>query len=201
MRVSELMDAPPSQCPYVLQTGVMMLHPLNSTAFNEVVVGPVSKGHVATYDQGDQGIVNTLIYGPTRLFGDKYVRLHPMYNVIARHAKHTERKWSTKADGPTAAMMHFTRETRPWQNPPVQENNVTRTSEWAQQCGAAACSAIDVPRLSWVAGANDSKASKPTINNLGIHQHWNEWCAIHNLTVSHGRHASIFSNTERLRYR
>ena len=78
------MSPPPDRCPYIIQSGVMMLRPLNLTAFNALVVDPIRAGLVSSYDSGDQGIISTLLYGPRRLFGDAYMRIHPMYNVIAR---------------------------------------------------------------------------------------------------------------------
>ena len=74
------------------------------------------------------------------VFGNAYMRLHPMYNVIARHAKHTEGRWGGTEHN-TAALMHFTRETRPWQGPPVNTTTL-RPGEWMQGCGETLCDGL-----------------------------------------------------------
>jgi len=179
LRVPELMP-PPQRCSYIIQSGVMMLQPLNLSAFNELIVQPVSHGLVSTYDSGDQGIISTLMYGKARLFGDAYMRLHPMYNVIARHAKHTEHKWGGGAAVSGAALLHFTRETRPWQQLP-QMNNVTRIAEWTLQCGDVLCYSLaghrrksapnTIPNTTAHAGA--THLPPPSI---GLHPAWYGFC-------------------------
>ena len=139
LRIDDWVPAP-DRCPYILQSGVMVLTPLNLTGFNEAIVGPVSRGEVSSYDGGDQGIITSLTYGSARLFGNAYMRLHPMYNVIARHAKHTEGRWGGTEHN-TAALMHFTRETRPWQGPPVNTTTL-RPGEWMQGCGETLCDGL-----------------------------------------------------------
>lgn len=135
---------PPDRCPYILQSGVMVITPFNVTKFNRAVVDPVLSGEVHSYDSGDQGIITSLAYGAGKVFGDAYMRLHPMYNVIARHAKHTEKSWGG-IEHNTAAIMHFTRETRPWQGPPM-EGSVIRGAEWQYGCGKGLCTDFQAAR-------------------------------------------------------
>ena len=186
-----------------MQSGVMMLEPLNTTAFNELIVAPVRSGQVHSYDSGDQGIINTLMY-ERRFFGDAYMRLHPMYNVIARHAKHTELKWGA-GTALSAALLHFTRETRPWQGPP-QHNNVTRVAEWTTYCGPVVCKSMAVrrkikPNVSYAfnIGGNagtanaTNKPPKSQPKAIGVHEYWDDYCRDHpyrspngNATGMHG---------------
>ena len=173
LRVHELSPTP-AKCPYVIQSGVMMLRPLNLTAFNALIVDPIRAGAVFTYDSGDQGIISTLMYGPRRLFGDAYLRLHPRYNVIARHAKHTEAKWSRNRTL-TAALLHFTRETRPWQGPPRPDNdNVTRAAEWSRACGPAVCMGLGGKRFPQALKAGGPGHALPP--SIGIHPQWEVHC-------------------------
>ena len=172
LRVSELAQVSPApeSCPYIIQSGVMMLKPLSLAAFNERIVGPVSTGTVGTYDSTDQGMINTMIY-KRRIFGDAYMRLHPMYNVIARHAKHTEAKWGGTAL--TAALLHFTRETRPWQNSP-RYDNVTRLAEWTTHCGADVCKLMFNRRSVFKNVSRDGGQTLPVL--VGITSHWEPYC-------------------------
>ena len=75
-------------CTYEVNTGLLVFQPLHPADFAQRVALPTLAGRMHSSDGTDQGIINTLIY-KERLFGDAYMRLHPMYNVIARHAKHT----------------------------------------------------------------------------------------------------------------
>mmetsp|Transcript_4405 Transcript_4405/g.11530 ORF Transcript_4405/g.11530 Transcript_4405/m.11530 type:complete len:394 (+) Transcript_4405:152-1333(+) len=169
---------PPEPCPYILQSGVMVLSPLSLTTFNDLIVGPVFRGEIQSYDAGDQGLITSFTYGSYKLFGDSYMRLHPMYNVIARHAKHTEGRWGGHEHN-TAALMHFTRETRPWQNPP---NNATdlRTGEWWHGCGQMLCGSLQQSRhrhhhnLSWT--STSGSAQPPA--HIGIHMAWYSFCGL-----------------------
>jgi hypothetical protein len=186
LRVPELSPAP-SRCPYVLQSGVMMLQPLNLTAFNTLIVGPVANGRISTYDGGDQGIITTLVYGKTRMFGDSYMRLHPKYNVIARHAKHTEVKWGVYNQNKlSASLLHFTRETRPWQSGP-RIDNVTRVAEWTTHCGHVVCRSLhhDKLRRQERKAANVSKTTQMQLHEgathvappaIGISGAWDAFC-------------------------
>lgn len=182
---------PPSRCPYIIQSGVMMLQPLNLTAYNKLIVEPVSRGLVSTYDSGDQGIISTMMYSTKwRLFGDAYMRLHPRFNVIARHAKHTEQKWSGGPRGQspiTAALLHFTRETRPWQSAPRMDN-VTRAAEWCLACGAVVCKSMRVAprrgrrnasRLSFSGQEGvHVGATHTSPQGIGIHVAWEKYCGL-----------------------
>ena len=188
LKPSEI-SPPPEKCKYILQSGVMMLRPLNLTAFNTLIVEPVRAGLVSTYDSGDQGIISTLLYGPRRLFGDNYQRLHPLYNVIARHAKHTEQKW--KAPGQkalTSALLHFTRETRPWQISP-RTDNVTRAAEWTRSCGPVVCMGLQ--------GKRHNKTHARLVRNgytpptsIGIHAGWEAYCGFSNKSTTAGRNGT-----------
>ena len=191
LRAHEMRPTPAS-CPLIFNTGVMMLRPFNLSTFNALFVDPVRAGTVASYDSTDQGIINTLLY-KGRLFGpqhEHFARLHPMYNVIARHAKHTEHKWRLPNSLPnlTAVLLHFTRETRPWQSPP-QVNNVTRAAEWTYGCGRAVCGSLMAKRLllnekkSWAAAMEGYKPPP----SVGIHADWEPYCGLsRNSTSSHG---------------
>lgn len=171
----------PQQCPYIIQSGVMVLTPLNLTAFNRYIVGPVARGEVHSYDHGDQGIISSLMYGSQQLFGSSYMRLHPLYNVIARHAKHTETKWGGREHN-TAAVMHFTRETRPWQNVPMM-GKVIRGAEYQYQCGALLCDGV---RASRKGHHNHRSGTDPDAYNatyrlpdsIGLHEAWYSFCNI-----------------------
>lgn len=177
----------PDQCPYILQSGVMVLTPLNLTGFNALVVGPVSRGEVQTYDAGDQGLITSLTYGPQKLFGDSYMRLHPMYNVIARHAKHTESKWGGHEHN-TAALMHFTRETRPWQNPPVNAT-MLRPGEWLYGCGPTTCDGLHLASQrrrhhNNATGTGSGGGSQAPIH-IGVHAGWFTFCGLQAPNQSH----------------
>ena len=162
----------PDKCQFILQSGVMMLKPFNLTAYNALIVEPVSRGLVATYDSGDQGLITTMMYSSKhRLFGDRYMRLHPSYNVIARHAKHTEMKWGGGLpNNLTAALLHFTRETRPWQNAP-QSNNVTRAAEWTFKCGPVVCKNLQVTKRKAASAVKNGTLSRDPIA-VGVQAGW-----------------------------
>ena len=169
----------PDRCPYVVQSGVMVLNPFNLTSFNDLIVGPVSRGEVQTYDAGDQGIITSLLYGDHKAFGSAYMRLHPMYNVIARHAKHTEGRWGGKEHN-TAAIMHFTRETRPWQNEPMQ-GSVIRAAEWQYGCGSALCDGLRLQHKHHM--HSDSAYAPPP--NIGVDERWYGFCAVNHSMARH----------------
>ena len=116
---------PHNDCPYVLNTGVMVLSPFGLREFNEKVVRPVVNGEVESYDSGDQGIIASLLYGTNGSFvgSSNYMRLHPRYNVVARASGRAEEAWSRRQTKQSLAnipaiLLHFTRETRPWLNSP-----------------------------------------------------------------------------------
>ena len=164
------------------------MRPLNLTAFNEIIVEPMRNGIFASYDGGDQGIINTMLYGKLRLFGadfERHARLHPMYNVIARHAKHTEQKWRAKGSrvgNLTAGLLHFTRETRPWQIAP-QVSNVTRAAEWARGCGSNLCKGLS--RAGRFAAKNTTLSTRGSYvppPSIGIHPLWETYCGLKNKT-------------------
>lgn len=174
LRSTDISPAP-SKCPYTVQSGVMTLTPMNLTAFNELVVEPVSAGKVFTYDGGDQGIINTLMYGPRKVFGDRFMRLHPRYNVIARHAKHTETKWRHNGSL-TADLLHFTRETRPWQGVP-RIDNVTRVAEWTKGCAGVVCSLL-TGRQHSSAGDEPVRPGYRPPSSISPHPAWEVFCGL-----------------------
>ena len=187
LRAHEMRPTPAS-CPLIFNTGVMMLRPFNLSTFNALFVDPVRAGTVASYDSTDQGIINTLLY-KGRLFGpqhEHFARLHPMYNVIARHAKHTEHKWRLPNSLPnlTAVLLHFTRETRPWQGPP-QVNNVTRAAEWAYGCGGAVCGGLVGKRhiLNGILSTVARRGYTPP-PAVGIHAAWETYCGLSSNSTS-----------------
>ena len=196
LRISEISQVSPApeSCPYILQSGVMMLKPLSLAAFNEIIVDKVSTGTVRSYDSSDQGIINTMIY-KHRIVGDAYMRLHPRYNVIARHAKHTEAKWM---GGPslTAALLHFTRETRPWQGSP-RYDNVTRAAEWTSSCGPLVCKLMFNQRRNLKNVSRDDGRHQSFL--MGITSSWEPYCAIAN--SSQQRLANDSHSTPRLHTR
>ena len=184
LRVAEV-TPPPSRCRYIMQSGVMMIHPFNLTAFNELIVAPVRHETVKSYDSGDQGLINSLIYGPLQLFGTSYMRLHPMYNVIGRHARHTEQKLQVKnimsvqrglaaPRNITAHLQHFTRETRPWQVPPTLSNN-TRYGEFAATCGPVVCLSDHTPKSKLSKQQRDESGAMPP-SDMGMHPTWLSYC-------------------------
>ena len=175
MRIGDWKPAP-DKCPYILQSGVMVLTPLNLTGFNELIVGPISRGEIQTYDMGDQGIITSLTYGSQRIFGDAYMRLHPMYNVIARHAKHTEGHWGGKERN-TAALMHFTRETRPWQQRPLNVSTL-RAGEWMYGCQPVLCELLaPQPRQHLQTGESTLLSARAPVN-IGVHSEWYASCGL-----------------------
>ena len=119
-------------CPYPINSGVMVVSPLGEAAWRERIVRPMRRREVVSYDGGDQGAINTLLYGPAALYGtglEAHMRLHPRYNVLGRTAKHA----SEAMGGMPPVLLHFTRETRPWQHPPANG------SEWYDGCAASVC--------------------------------------------------------------
>ena len=162
----------PGPCPYILQSGVMVLRPFSISEFNEIIVDPMRQGKIFSYDFGDQGILASLTYGPRQLFGDNYMRLHPMYNVIARHAKHSELTWGggVVKHNLTAALMHFTRETRPWQLKPMGASDFkTRRGEYTRTCSPVVCRLLE-------AGVATSRASSDRNPTHEIHPGWKAHC-------------------------
>ena len=144
-----------------------------------MVVDPVRAGNVSSYDSTDQGVVNTLLY-KGRIYGaehERFARLHPMYNVIARHAKHTELKWRAPGANLTAALLHFTRETRPWQIAP-QLSNVTRAAEWARGCGPAVCGGLVGKRHLLNDKLQAAARGYVPPPNVGIHAAWEPFCGL-----------------------
>jgi len=117
----------PNECPYIFQTGAMVITPLNLARFNAEVVGPLQHSSVQSYDGTDQGAINTLLYGAARIFGDAYARLHARYNVIARHRSHSEVFWNGL---PSALVHHTGKSGRPWQSS-------SNMSEWHGGCATA----------------------------------------------------------------
>jgi len=114
----------PAVCPYIVQTGIMVISPLEEHVFREHVVAPMRNHSVASYDGTDQGAINTLLYS-RKLFGDAFARLHARYNVIARYRGHSQRYWG----GMSAAIVHHTGLSgRPWLR------NYSSSSEWHQGC-------------------------------------------------------------------
>ena len=136
-RPSEL-QPPMERCPYIVQSGVMSLVPLPPPQFAARVVAPVGRGEVLSYDGGDQGAINTLLYdGRHAVWRDGLARLHPAYNVLARTQKHSARSMG----GIPPKLVHYTRESRPWQHriDPSDANG----SEWLRACAASVCTAED----------------------------------------------------------
>ena len=90
-------------CPYPINSGVMVVSPLGEAAWRERIVRPMRRREVASYDGGDQGAINTLLYGPAALYGaglEGHMRLHPRYNVLGRTAKHAAKQRVESANCP-----------------------------------------------------------------------------------------------------
>ena len=90
-------------CPYPINSGVMVVSPLGEAAWRERIVRPMRRRDVASYDGGDQGAINTLLYGPAALYGaglEGHMRLHPRYNVLGRTAKHAAEQRVESANCP-----------------------------------------------------------------------------------------------------
>ena len=49
-------------CPYPINSGVMVVSPLGEAAWRERIVRPMRRREVVSYDGGDQGAINTLLY-------------------------------------------------------------------------------------------------------------------------------------------
>mmetsp|Transcript_18145 Transcript_18145/g.46433 ORF Transcript_18145/g.46433 Transcript_18145/m.46433 type:complete len:346 (+) Transcript_18145:56-1093(+) len=124
MRPSEYAPSP-SECPYMLNTGLMVIRPLSLVAFNRYFVEPMRNLSIRSYDGTDQGIVNTLLYGTQKLWGDRYAVLHPRYNVVAKDRHDSERRWG----GLMSIVLHYTGLSgRPW------HHNYTSKSIWHTAC-------------------------------------------------------------------
>ena len=135
LRPGELLQ-PHTQCPFMLNSGLLVLRPLSGAAFERDVVQPMRSHVINTYDGGDQGIFNTLLYGERRQWGDRWAVLHPRFNVIAHSRFHAERHWN----GIESTVVHWTGMSgRPW-NLTSRASEATKEAakEWREGCGASA---------------------------------------------------------------
>jgi len=122
LRPHELVP-PLLECPFILNTGLMLLTPLGLREFNERVVSPLRNRSVSSYDGTDQGALNTMLYKHL-VWGSRYAILHPCFNVVARGLKSSESR-TTKS-----AVVHFTGLSgRPW------HSSFRNSSEWHRSCG------------------------------------------------------------------
>ena len=178
LRASEF-PPPHDRCPYVLNSGVMVVSPFAPREFNDLVVKPVKENTVESYDSGDQGIIASLLYGMNgTVFGSSYMRLHPRYNVLARQSGHAEVAWGGQI---AAKLLHFTRDTRPWLNSPAvahysrageaiiidaktraPRGRAGSMDEWLSACGAGVCQEIgsDVGQGTFTAATDAAKVSR-----------------------------------------
>lgn len=120
----------------MLNSGLIMLRPFSGATFERDVVQPMRSHVINTYDGGDQGIFNTLLYGERRQWGDRWAVLHPRFNVIAHSRFHAERHWN----GIESTVVHWTGMSgRPW-NPTSRASEATKEAakEWREGCRASA---------------------------------------------------------------
>lgn len=166
-----------SKCPYIPNTGVMVLSPLTVNAFNEKVVQPLVQGRISSYDETDQGAFATLVYGK-QLFGDSLMRLHPMYNTLARNLRHSEVSWNL-SKSIRGALVHFSRESRPWSNIPNEGSYAS--GPWVSACGVLLCNSV--------AGAYSRFQKSAGMGAYAdiIDKGWERWCKLHNHTANASR--------------
>ena len=125
-------------CRYELNSAVMVVSPLGNAAFQRDVIEPIQSGTVPSRDGGDQGAINQLLYS-RRLFGDGYSVLPSRFNALARVHKLRPREWAAW----DPAIVHFSRETKPWTLKASKTNRSRYSSaragplqtEWQQACG------------------------------------------------------------------
>ena len=106
----------------------MVVRPLNASAFRDEVLEPVRGGALGSRDGGDQGALNSLLYarGTFGAVGAGARVLPSTYNALARVARLRPAEWAAMAPGP--AIVHFSRETKPWQLFAEAASNATSTS-------------------------------------------------------------------------
>ena len=134
---------PPDECPFIINAGLLVVKPLNTTAFNAEFVEPMKRHAITTYDGGDQGIVNSLLHGPRKLWGaDRWAVLHPRFNNVARGRLHSERAWKGL---PTSVLHHTGLSGRPWLLP-VNRTIVSWPDEWyASGCTGVGSMSMPIP--------------------------------------------------------
>ena len=104
------------------------------------VLEPVQANAVRSRDGGDQGAINQLLYAK-KLWGDRHTVLHSRYNALARVHALRPRDWAAW----DPAIVHFSRETKPWALVDPKTNRSRYVSgkggqlqrEWQAACGAA----------------------------------------------------------------
>ena len=95
-------------CTYEYNTGVMMIEPLNRSAFQQQVVAPITCGRVDSRDGSDQGALNSLVHGHG-LF-PMHGTLSSTYNAVHRVEMlrgGTWRRWDP-------SIVHIVGARKPW---------------------------------------------------------------------------------------
>jgi len=133
------------RCRYEMNSAVVVAHPWNVSAFNSEVVLPVTRGDLGSRDGGDQGVLNSLVYG-RQAFGEAWALLPSAYNALARVHQLRPKQWAQWSP----AIVHFSRETKPWKFDARQQNHSGRfvstghikgsalREEWVHACGEVA---------------------------------------------------------------
>ena len=125
-----------SSWPYT-GTGVMVVRPLNSSAFHERIVQPVRHGVVFSNDGSDQGAINSLAHGLGAL--GSTVTLPSTYNALSRYdtlRPKVWRRWSPKvvhlvgADKPWFRTIRKSLSKEPW-NPYLRQQ-----AAWLRRCSS-----------------------------------------------------------------
>ncbi|KAL1521703.1 hypothetical protein AB1Y20_021358 [Prymnesium parvum] len=123
-------------CTYEYNSGVMVLEPLNRSAFHEQVVNPIRRGKVPSSDGSDQGFLNSLIHGH-HLFGQRHEALSSTYNVVHRVQMLRGATWK-RLD---PAIVHLVGARKPWGDD-ARRDSISRPSpyfeqerEWLRWCG------------------------------------------------------------------
>lgn len=170
----------PSQCPYILQTGVFALSPLTQHAFQERVVGPIHAGAVRSYDGSDQGLVSSLVYAHHLFHEHEYMRLHPRYNTLARHLRHAEQSWGGQVK---TVLVHHSRETRPWRLVPQTDlrlqngtGSLAHSFRWARMCGAVHCGQLRAGYRLKASDAQDMASLAVNQQQSQVERAWSAFC-------------------------
>ena len=103
------------------------------------MLGPIQANAVRSRDGGDQGAINQLLYA-RKLWGERHTVLHSRYNALARVRALRPHEWASW----DPAVVHFSRETKPWQLADPKSNRSRYVSgkggplqrEWHAACGA-----------------------------------------------------------------
>ena len=158
---------PQSQCPYILNTGVMVVRPFEPPAFNARIVEPMLAKRVKSYDGGDQGVVATFIFHFGLFGAHEIARLHARYNVHSKNIRHAADVWPAAAGGPV--IVHHMRENRPWLRMP-EVGNHTQNARWEAACGGEVCAlqAQSTYRRGWFSAKSMSPRKREWVEGAWV---------------------------------